>query len=129
MIIGENCHIGDSVHISAVQRVQIGDDCLFASHIFISDNSHGDTVSMSPDSHPEIRSLVAKPVSIGDRVWIGEGVSVLMGASIGSGSIVGANTVVTGQFPDNCILVGSPARVIKQFDSESGTWKKVDCQS
>lgn len=124
--IGENCHIGDSVHISAVQEVRIGNNCLLASHIFISDSSHGSYHGEnqdSPASPPEERDLVSAPTFIGDNVWIGEHVTVLMGARIGNGCIVGANSVVTKTFPDNCILVGSPAKIIKRFDEMSGTWR------
>ena len=125
LIIGENCHIGDSVHIAAAERVTIGDSCLLASHIFISDCSHGDTRCDAPDTHPESRPLVTCPTTIGDNVWIGENVCVLMGSRIGSGCIVGANSVVTKQFPDNCIIAGAPAKIIKRFDSDRGEWIKV----
>lgn len=123
--VGENCHIGDNVHIAAIEKVRIGDNCLLASHIFISDSSHGSyhgEAQDSPASRPEERKLVSSPVSIGNNVWIGENVSVLMGARIGDGCIVGAGSVVTKSFPDNCIIVGSPAKIIKRFDQTTETW-------
>lgn len=129
LTIGENCHIGDSVHIAASENVTIGDNCLFASHIFISDCSHGSysgSVQDTPGAdHPEKRELVSEPTSIGSNVWLGEGVSVLMGAHIGNGCIVGANSVVTKRFPDNCMLVGSPARIIKRYDDHRKQWLAV----
>lgn len=124
LIIGENCHIGDSVHIAAAEQVRIGNNCLFASHIFISDCSHGDTVAESPSTHPEKRRLVTSPTEIGNNVWLGENVCVLMGSRVGNGSIVGANAVVTKCFPDYCILAGSPARIIKQYNFETLRWEK-----
>ncbi|WP_455135978.1 DapH/DapD/GlmU-related protein [Thermophilibacter sp.] len=126
LVIGRNCHIGDEVHIAAAERVEIGDDCLMASHVFISDCSHGDTLTATSDDHPELRPLVSEPTSIGDNVWIGENVCVLMGARVGSGSIVGANAVVNKKFPDNCILAGAPARIIKCYDPELGRWVRAD---
>lgn len=123
--IGENCHIGDNVHIAAAQRVTIGDNCLLASHIFISDCSHGDTAESAPAQHPEQRPLVSKPTEIGDNVWIGENVCVLMGARIGTGCIVGANSVVNREFPDYCVIAGSPARIIKRYDFTESKWMKV----
>lgn len=123
--IGENCHLGDDVHIAAAQQVTIGDNCLFASHVFISDCSHGDSVHSAPTQHPEIRPLISKPTSIGDNVWVGENVSILMGARVGNGSIVGANSVVNKTFPDYCIIAGAPARIIKQYDFSLSRWVKV----
>lgn len=122
--IGDNCHIGDNVHIAAAQKVIIGNDCLIASHVFISDCSHGDVETQAPTVRPASRPLVSQTTCIGDNVWIGENVSVLMGARIGTGSIVGANAVVTKKFPDYCVLAGVPARIVKRFDFESGAWKK-----
>ena len=122
--IGQNCHIGDNVHIAAAQRVTIGNDCLLASHIFISDCSHGDTSESAPTQHPELRPLISKPTEIGDNVWIGENVCVLMGARIGTGCIVGANSVVNREFPDYCIIAGIPARIIKQYDFSKSKWLK-----
>jgi lipopolysaccharide O-acetyltransferase len=64
-------------------------------------------------------------VVIGDNVWIGESVCVLPGVSIGEGCIIGALSVVTKSIPAYSIAVGSPARVVKQFDFEQNKWKKI----
>lgn len=123
--LGANVHIGDHVHIVAKEHVSIGDDCLFASKVFISDCGHGSYShgeESTPYDHPESRRLAASPVSIGKRVWLGENVCVLAGSSIGDGAIVGANAVVTGDIPSNSIAVGAPARVIKRFDDTQGRW-------
>ncbi|MBU5406211.1 hypothetical protein KQI08_09865 [Paraeggerthella hongkongensis] len=126
LFIGENVHIGDNVHIAAAERVSIGDNCLFASKIFISDLDHGIYTGSSPSlptSDPNTRDLVTSPVSIGENVWLGENVCILKGVSIGDGCIVGANSVVTKSIPAHSIAVGSPARVIKRFDEVAGVWK------
>lgn len=123
--IGENCHIGDDVHIAAAEKIQIGDNCLFASHIFITDCSHGHASKSSPEVPPESREIVSEPTVIGDNVWIGENVSILMGASVGTGSIVGANSVVTKRFPDCCILAGSPAKILRQYNPVTGYWERL----
>lgn len=125
LAIGENCHLGDNVHIAAAQKVTIGNNCLIASHVFISDCGHGDADEQSPIGHPALRPLVMEPTSIGDDVWIGENVCILMGSRVGTGSIVGANAVVTKKFPDYCVLAGVPARIVKQYDFESGRWERV----
>ncbi len=123
--LGENCKMGDNVHIAASESVSVGNDCLFASNIFISDTNHG-SVDSDPAIAPDARPLTAKPVRIGDRVWLGEGVCVLPGASIGDGCIIGAHSVVCGEIPPNCVAVGAPARVIKRYDSKTGRMEKDD---
>lgn len=128
IVIGENCHIGDNVHIAAAEKVVIGDNCLFASKIFISDLDHGNydgsPQATSPESDPNLRPLSSSPVSIGDNVWLGENVCILKGVTIGSGSVIGANAVVTKSIPANSIAVGAPARVIKRFNDNTKVWEK-----
>lgn len=126
LLIGKNVHIGDNVHIAVAEQVNIGDNCLFASKIFISDLDHGTYSGVDPSlptSDPNNRAITFAPVSIGKNVWLGENVCVLKGVSIGDGSIVGANSVVTKSIPAQSIAVGIPARVIKHFDEASGAWK------
>jgi len=131
LVIGKNCKLGDHVHIAASEKVTIGDDCLMASKVFISDNSHGryagddSSIVSSPDTVPNERLISSSPVSIGDRVWIGENVCILKGVTIGSGVVIGANSVVTRSVPDDTIIAGAPARVIKRFDRSSGLWVAV----
>lgn len=129
LVIGKKCKIGDNVHIAAGEKITIGDNCLFASKIYISDISHGDYSDMETASNPNIppdeRPLVTKPVSIGNNVWLGDNVCVLPGVSIGNGCVIGANAVVNKDIPDNCIAVGIPAKVIKKYDKDTNTWKKI----
>lgn len=122
IIIGKGCHIGDNVHIAAAAKVVIGDHCLFASKVFISDSGHGDYGLCDPSSDPNTRPLSISPVTIGSNVWLGENVCVLKGVTIGDGVIVGANSVVTKDIPSASIAVGTPARVIKKYDGYSKTW-------
>nr|WP_232325803.1 DapH/DapD/GlmU-related protein [Adlercreutzia rubneri] len=75
-----------------------------------------------PRTPPNDRPLVGSPVTIGDNVWLGENVVVLQGVTIGSGCIIGANSTVSRSIPENCIAVGSPARPIKAYDDETGSW-------
>ena len=65
-----------------------------------------------------------KPVSIGQNVWIGENVCILLGVKIGDGCIIGANTVVNSDVPENCIVAGSPAKVIKKYCYSTGKWER-----
>ena len=99
-----------------------------ASHIYISDNSHGfykGEEQSSPDEPPILRSYHVAPVEVGDNVWIGEGVVIMPGITIGQGSIIGANSTVTKSIPPYCIAVGQPARVIKKYDFSINKWIPV----
>jgi len=120
--IGDRCLIGRGSGIVGHLSIDIGDDVWTGHHVYITDQSHGYfdiSKPISQQSQPE------RAVSIGEGSWLGHGVVVLPGAKIGKHVAVGANSVVTGELPDYCVAVGSPARVIKQYTHNEG-WKKLD---
>ncbi|WP_436462626.1 acetyltransferase [Acinetobacter seifertii] len=125
---GNNVQINDYVHITAAYSVEIGNNVLMASKIYISDCSHGSYIGNSDDSDPRVtptdRTLSVKPVKIQDNVWLGEFVSVLPGVTIGEGTIVGSNSVVTKSLPPYVIAVGSPAKPIKFYNFDTQKWEK-----
>ena len=127
--IGKNCEMGDWCHIVAIESVTIGDNFLAASKVFISDCNHGkytdDSSSSSPYQPPRERELTTAPVIIGDNVWIGDNVVILAGANIGNGCVIGANSTVNSIIPDNCIAVGSPARIVKKYDDSKKKWIRL----
>lgn len=129
IIFGRNIQVNDYVHISAMDCVCIGDNVLMASHIYISDNSHGCYKCGLNDSHPDIppaeRPYFVSPVEIGSNTWLGEGVIVMPGVKIGKGCVVGAHSVVTKSIPDYSMVAGTPAKVIKQFNFNNNKWTKV----
>lgn len=125
LVFGKDVEINDYVHIAAGERIVIGDHVLIASKVFISDLNHGnykDENSDSPLSTPNSRKLSTSPVTIKDNVWIGEGVCIMPGVTIGYGSIIGASSVVTKDIPDYSIAVGSPAKVVKEYDFITKQW-------
>ncbi len=117
LYIGDNCEIGDYVHIVALNRVQIGDNLLAASKVFISDTSHGNYkgVNISDhDSPPNSRDLVKGETYIGHNVWIGENSVILAGSKIGDGCVIGANSVISKEIPPHSIVVGCN-EVVRQY--------------
>lgn len=129
LVIGNNVEINDFVHISSRRKVFIGDNVLIASKVFITDLNHGSYSGIkgdSPNVPPSKRKLNSSDVIIENNVWIGEGVCVLPGVKIGQGSIIGALSVVSKDIPSNSIAVGTPARVIKKFDSVEEKWKLIE---
>jgi lipopolysaccharide O-acetyltransferase len=127
--IGDGVTFSDDVHISSIESIVIGSSVMLGSRIFISDHSHGaykGDLQSRPEEPPSHRRLGSGgPVSIGNNVWIGDNSVVLGPATIGSGAIVGANSLVRGVVPCNTIVAGSPAIVIKAFNSRTGSWDKA----
>ena len=110
---GLNTHVGEGVFINAGCRFQdqggitIGDDVLVGPQTIIATLNH--------DPDPEKRGgMFAKPVKIGDKVWLGARVTICPGVTIGEGAIVGAGAVVTKDVPPRTVVAGVPAKVIKQ---------------
>lgn len=126
LFLGENCEIGDYCHFVATEKVEIGDNFLCASKVFISDTNHGNYRGENcsfPSEPPKDRTLTSNPVFIGDNVWVGDNVVILPGTRIGSGCVIGANAVVSGTYEDNCIIAGVPAKVIKRYDDMKEEWR------
>lgn len=110
--IGDKVTTTGRIAVSAVEgaRISIGDDVMIASDIQI----RGDDGHPIFDVRTGKRVNPARDITIGDHVWIGLGSSVLGGADIGTGSVIGTRSVVTGAVPNNCVAVGSPARVVRR---------------
>jgi len=129
LVFGKNVQINDYVHIVAMENVSVGDNVLIASHVFISDNSHGSYKGDENDSHPieppTERKYVTSPVVIGKNTWIGEGVIIMPGVTIGDGCVIGAHSVVSKSIPNYMVAVGAPAKAIKKFNFISNRWEKL----
>ena len=112
--IGNNVIFNTDIHIGCINSIEIGDNCLFASRIYITDHHHGDTTPGMIALPPSKRPLVSKgAVKLENNVWIGEGVAIMPGVTIGENSIIGTNAVVTKDIPKNSVAAGIPAKVIK----------------
>lgn len=113
--IGNQCLIRRGVHITASNKITIGNHLLTGTNVLITDNSHGNTDYESLHVPPGEREIVSKGfVTIGNDVWLGNNVCILPNVTIGDGVVVGANSVVTHDIPPYAIAVGIPARIIKQ---------------
>ena len=89
--------------------VTVGDDCFIGPNVSIYTACH----STDPIERNSRREW-AKPVTIGDNVWIGGSVTILPGVTIGSNVTIGAGSVVVKDIPDGCVAVGNPCRVVKR---------------
>ena len=112
--IGHNVVFNTDIHIGCINSIQIGNNCLFASRIYITDHHHGEPTVQMLKLVPKDRPLISKgPVIIKNNVWVGEGVAIMPNVTIGENSIVATNAVVTKDVPPNCVVAGVPAKIIK----------------
>ena len=111
IFIGDNCRIiGASIH--AETNVKIGNNCLIASGVSIMDsNGH-----MVYSTNRTIGRDTPHPINIGNNVWIGLNSVVLKGSIIGDNCVIAAGSVVKGIFPNNSLIAGNPAKVVKYLE-------------
>jgi acetyltransferase-like isoleucine patch superfamily enzyme len=104
--IGSGTYLNRNTEVIAQREVSIGRDCKIAWDVVIMDtDQHG--IGDAP--------LVARPVRIGDRVWIGCRAIVLKGVTIGDDAVIGAGAIVTRDVPPGATVVGEAARVVRQY--------------
>ncbi|KUJ84991.1 acyltransferase [Microbulbifer flavimaris] len=108
--IGDYVLISPGVRISAAESITIGDACMIAANVYISDSDwHGLYNRTRP-------FRCTAPITLGNNVWIGDSAIVCKGVSIGDNSVVGAGSVVTKSVPANTVVAGNPAREIKSIN-------------
>lgn len=109
--VGEGTHIQPRCQLSAyVGSIRIGKRVEIAPNCAMYPYNH----QVFPDIPIRSQPVVSKgDIIIGDDAWLGFGTIVLDGVTIGSGAVVGAGSVVTRDVPDNAIVAGNPARLIK----------------
>lgn len=114
---GRNLHIGESVFINAnamftdLGGIYIGDHVLIGPNVTIASVNH----RMAPADR---RNLDLASVHIHNNAWLGANVTVTPGVSIGENAVVAAGAVVTRDVPDNMVVAGVPARMIKKIDEK-----------
>ena len=109
---GHNVFINFNCCILDVCKVTIGDNCMF-----------GPNVQIYTATHPiEFKARnsgleYAKPITIGNNVWLGGGAIICPGVVLGNNVVVGAGSVVTKSFPDDVFIAGNPAKTIKTINN------------
>lgn len=125
--LGDRVDFSNGVHISAINKITIGNDVLFGSHVFVSDHNHGGysgEAHTSPAIPPVARPLISGgEVIIEDNVWFGDNVNIVGPVKIGYGAIIAANSVVRKDVPPRAIVAGAPARVIKYYNELTEKWE------
>ncbi|MDJ1434164.1 sugar O-acetyltransferase [Halostagnicola sp. A-GB9-2] len=112
---GFNIHVGDDFYtnfecvILDACPVTIGDDCMLGPGVHIYTATHP-LEAAERVKGPEY----GKPVTIGDNVWIGGRAVLNPGVTIGDGAVIGSGAVVTEDVPENVVVQGNPAEIIKE---------------
>jgi acetyltransferase-like isoleucine patch superfamily enzyme len=108
--IGAKTVMGQECTISAFQQVSIGRECILADRVMLIDFDHG---VVEVDRPIRLQGIYKRDVHVGHNVWMGYGACVLRGVRIGDNSIVGTSSVVTSEVPENAVVAGAPARLIR----------------
>lgn len=108
--IGENFYSNFNCIMLDVCPIKIGDNCFIAPNVSIFTATH------PIDPIERLTKEYGKPVTIGNNVWIGGGSIINPGVNIGNNVVVGSGSVVTKDIPDNVVVAGNPAKIIKNID-------------
>jgi acetyltransferase-like isoleucine patch superfamily enzyme len=115
--VGDRCVIGRGSHIVAHHSIEIGDDVYTGPYVYVTDQNHQYEDVGTPIGR---QWPVNRPVRIGAGSWLGTGTVVLPGATIGRNVVVAAGSVVRGEVPDNCVVAGVPAKIVRRHVPGSG---------
>lgn len=111
--VGDNFFSNHNVYFTDGVKITIGDN------VFIGPNCCLTTAEHAIDAGQRIAGMeIAKPITIGNNVWLGAGTTVLAGVTIGDNTIIGAGSVVKKSIPSNVIAVGVPCRVLREITEE-----------
>ncbi|MGM0165233.1 chorismate mutase [Enterococcus sp. AZ135] len=114
IFVGENFYCNFHNVFLDICPITIGDNCLFGPNVQLYTASH----PLEPGKRNSGQEF-GKPITIGNNVWIGGASVVIPGVTLGDNVVVAAGAVVTKSFPDNVVVGGNPARIIKTIEEES----------
>ena len=119
--IGAKTVLGQECTISSFQHVSIGRECIVADRAMLIDFDHGVVETERPI---RLQGIYKRDVRVGHNCWIGYGACILRGVTVGNNVVIGTSTVVTKDVPDNAVIAGAPARVLRMRpEPESLRWE------
>lgn len=112
VFFGNDVSVNTNVSISASPptKIYIGDHCLIGQNVVIRSDDHRFD---NPNELIRLQGRLGADIVIGEDSWIGANAVILKGVHLGPHTVVGAGTIVTKSFPSYSVLVGNPARLIK----------------
>jgi acetyltransferase-like isoleucine patch superfamily enzyme len=111
--IGDGTRMSGLCVLSAAQHVRLGRSVLLGRNVYIADHIHGVERPGVPIFEQELEKIA--PVEVGDYAWLGQNVVILPGVTVGAGAVVGANSVVGADVAPRTVVVGAPARVVREL--------------
>ena len=111
IVIGKNAGISGST-IYSMDEIKIGDNCMTGANCKIIDNDFH-PLDLKKRLENKSINIGKKPIKIGDNCFLGMNSIILKGTLLGDNCVVGAGSVVCGSFPDNVIIAGNQAKIIK----------------
>ena len=116
---GYNISVGDFFYSNHNLIITDGAEVTFGNNVFIAPNCCFTTAEHAIDPQQRRDGLeIAKPITVGNNVWIGAGATVLAGVTIGDNSVIGAGSVVTKSIPSGVVAVGVPCKVMRKITEE-----------
>jgi acetyltransferase-like isoleucine patch superfamily enzyme len=112
--IGAKSVMGQECTISAFQHVSIGRECIVADRVMLIDFDHGVVEVERPI---RLQGIYKRDVNVGHNVWVGYGACILRGVTVGTNAVIGTSAVLTTDVPENAVVAGIPARVIRIRDA------------
>ena len=117
---GKNIHLGKNVFINMNCYFMDGASITLGDHVFVGPYCGFYTASHPLDYHKRNRGLEkALPIKVGYNCWFGANVSVMPGVVIGSGCVIAAGSVITKDIPDNVLIAGVPAKIIRKINENN----------
>lgn len=113
LTMGNHSAVGDFTHFGAPGGITIGNDVIMGSYVSFHSENHNfsDTTKLIRE-----QGVTSRGIIIGNNVWVGAKVTFLDGCVVGNNSVVAAGAVVNGVFPDNSVIGGVPAKIIKSIE-------------
>src|SRR3954452_24986858 len=108
--IGAKTVLGQECTISCYQRVSIGRECMVAGRVILLDFDHG---MIEVERPIRDQGIYKRDVRVGNNVWVGYGACFLRGVTVGDNAVVGTSSVITKDVPDNAVVGGVPAKLLR----------------
>jgi acetyltransferase-like isoleucine patch superfamily enzyme len=119
VLIGNNTLIG--IGNTIIGPISIGNNVIFAQNIVASALNHE---YRDPNKPIQEQAIITKPITIEDDCWIAANAVITAGVCIGKHSVIAAGAVVTKDIPPYSVAVGNPAKILKQYNFDTGNWER-----
>ena len=125
IVFEDNVSVGQNLHITSGSRLIIGSNTTILENVMITNIDH----DYQEIGKPILKqNLLIKHTRVGSNCFIGYGAVIQAGTVLGKQCVVGANAVVRGFFPDYCVIVGVPAKIVKRYNPKTEQWERTNAK-